>query len=85
MKDLNITSLHTPLGEYHGKDTLEGFAGDAELLGRNVGEKPEYDNTFYKLCIEDNKYIFELKGDESLVIPKMRYEDLEKTIKHLKE
>ena len=27
------STLHTPTGTYFGKDTLEGFTADAELLG----------------------------------------------------
>ena len=69
--------LNTPLGTYQGLDTLEGFTADAELLGKHVGEAPEYDNEFYKLCVLDNSYIFELKGKEPLNIPEMRMEDLE--------
>ena len=52
-------SLITPTGSYHGTDILEGFTADAELLGQHVGEAPEFDNSFYKLCILDNMYIFD--------------------------
>ena len=76
----SLTALHTPAGDYFGKDTLEGFAGDAELLGRAVGERPEYDNAFYRLCIQDNQYIFEFKEENSMKIPKMTIEDLNKII-----
>ena len=76
----SLAALYTPVGEYFGKDTLEGFASDAEYLARHVGEKAEYDNEFYKLCKQDNSYIFEIKEDTSLKIPEMRYEDLEKII-----
>jgi hypothetical protein len=31
-----MTTLYTPAGEYYGSDTLEGFAKDAELLGKFV-------------------------------------------------
>ena len=76
----SITTLYTPLGAYYGKDTLEGFAADAEFLGKKAGEKPEYDNAFYRLCIQDNQYIFELNEDHNIRIPEMKYEDLEKII-----
>ena len=46
----NTAALYTPVGEYFGKDILEGFASDAEYLGRHVGDMSEYDNEFYKLC-----------------------------------
>ena len=69
--------LNTPTGTYYGMDTLEGFAADAELLGKAVGEAQEFDNDFYKLCILDNCYIFEFKGDAALKIPEMKLTDLE--------
>ena len=72
--------LYTPTGEYYGSDTLEGFASDAELLGQFVGENEEYDNEFYRLCIQDNSYIFDFKTENCMKIPKMEYDDLEKII-----
>ena len=71
------STLNTPLGTYYGRNTLEGFTADAELLGQAVGEAIEYDNEFYKLCILDNCYIFDFKGNEALKIPEMKMEDLE--------
>ena len=68
------TTLNTPAGTYHGVDTLEGFTVDAELLGQAVGESPEYDNEFYKLCVLDNSYIFEFKGEDAITIPDMKIE-----------
>ena len=64
----SLTALHTPAGDYYGRDTLEGFSRDAQLLGSHVGESSEYDNEFYRLCIQDNVYIFEFK-DNSMKIP----------------
>ena len=73
----NPGSLITPTGSYHGTDILEGFTAYAELLGQEVGEVPEFDNSFYKLCILDNLYIFEFKGQDAIKIPEMRIEDLD--------
>ena len=73
----SLTTLKTPLGTYHGQDTLEGFTADAELLGQAVGEAKEFDNEFYKLCILDNSYIFEFKGSDAIQIPEMKIKDLE--------
>ena len=70
------STLHTPAGTYHNANTLEGFAADAELLGQSVGQTPEFDNDFYKLCVLDNRYIFEFKGTEAVKIPDMKIEDL---------
>ena len=75
-----ITSLHTSAGVYHGGDTLEGFAKDAEILGRFVGESPEYDNSFYRLCIQENSFIFDFRPENSGGIPEMKLADLENII-----
>ena len=71
-----LTVLHTPSGDYFGNDILEGFANDAELLGKSVEEAPQYDNHFYRLCIQDNHFIFDFKTENSMKIPKMSMEDL---------
>ena len=48
---------------------LEGFAADAEHLGRAREEHFSYDNEFYRLCRLDNTYIFNFKGFEEVKIP----------------
>ena len=73
-------TLNTPAGNYHGENILEGFAADAELLAHAVAEAPEFDNDFYKLCILDNSYIFEFKGDDAVKIPEMTMEDLKEIL-----
>ena len=72
--------LHTPAGTYHGEDTLEGFTADAELLAQEEGVSSQYDNEFYKTCIIDNFYIFEFKGEDTVEIPEMTIEDLNRII-----
>ena len=67
-----LTKLETPQATYYGTDTLEGFASDAELLGKFVGETDEFDNKFYRLCIMDNHYIFEFRVEESIKIARLR-------------
>ena len=79
-KKQNLAELHTPAGVYYGQDTLEGFARDAELLATFVGETTEFDNDFYRICIEDNLFIFDFKGDDSIEIPKMKMNDLERIV-----
>ena len=76
----SLTTLNTPAGTYHGTDILEGFAKDAELLGEFVGEAPQYDNQFYRLCIQDNKFIFDLKPKNYIKIPKVSITDLNNII-----
>ena len=70
-KKQKLSELQTAAGTYYGSDTLEGFAKDAELLGEYVGESSDYDNEFYRLCIQDNQIIFEMKDEYSQKIPKM--------------
>ena len=55
----NVNSvLHTPVGSFHGEDVLEGFASDAEHLGRSSeASSSGFDQEFYKLCKLDNLYI----------------------------
>ena len=76
----SLTLLQTPVGDFHGKDVLEGFATDAELLGKFVGENSQYDNRFYKLCVEDNQFIFYFKSENCLKIPKMSLADMNNII-----
>ena len=57
------TLLQTPVGVFHGDDVLEGFAADAEFLGRPNEESPWFDHTFYRLCKLDNIYIFEFQDN----------------------
>ena len=73
-------TLTTPagIGTYHGIDTLEGFTADAELLGSNTGKSDKHDNEFYKLCILENCYIFDLKAEsDTSKIPLMKMSDLD--------
>ena len=53
---------------------------DDEVLSSFVGESPEFDNEFYRLCIQDNQYIFDFKSENCMKIPKMKLEDLEKIL-----
>ena len=75
-----LTTLVTPSGTYYGEDILEGFANDVEELGKHVGESSSYDNEFYRLCVEDNKFIFDFTTENDYKIPEMKIEDLDKII-----
>ena len=46
--------LHTPVGTFTGADVLEGFAADAEHLGKTNEESTWFDQGFYRLCKLDN-------------------------------
>ena len=58
-----LCALHSHTGVYYGSDTLKGFVSDAEELGKSVGESAEYDNEFYRLCKQDNSFIFFFKTE----------------------
>ena len=75
--------LETPVGLYLGDDVLEGFAADAEFLGRARGEGNMYDNEFYRLCMLDNAYIFDFK-EEKFLIPPMTKQRLEEILSSMK-
>ena len=62
-----ITSiLHTPVGTFHNDDVLEGFASDAENLGKPDENASWYDRSFYMLCKLDNMYIFDIEETEQI-------------------
>ena len=76
-----VTScLKTPVGVYHGVDILEGFAADAEHLGRDRGDCVQFDNDFYRLCKMDNAYIFDFKQENEIKIPPMSMQDFDNII-----
>ena len=68
---LCTSRLETPVGTFYGSDILEGFASDAEYLGRSEGENLNYDNDFYRICVLDNFHTFQMKNDSDMRIPKM--------------
>ena len=73
--------LETPVGTYSGSDVLEGFAADAEFLGKPSNNEGPFDREFYDLCILDNLHIFSFKGDSQIRIPNMTMADLDKILK----
>ena len=46
--------LNSAAGQYYGNDVLEGFAADAEFLGKPTEENDYFDKEFYELCVLDN-------------------------------
>ena len=71
------TVLHTPVGAYHGEDVLEGFAADAEHLGKCNEHVTHFDQGFYKLCKLDNLYIFDFYRENDSEIPPMTMSQLQ--------
>ena len=72
--------LNTPAGTFYGRDILEGFTRDAELLAKKLGDDSEFDNEFYRLCIDDNQVIIDLMNVNGLKLPKMTTRDLDRII-----
>ena len=72
--------LHTPVGTYTDQDVLEGFAADAEHLGKSNEGSYWFDQGFYKLCKLDNLYIFELSCETPVEIPPMTIADLNRIL-----
>ena len=56
------STLNIPAWINHNVNILESLPADAELLGKAVGEVPDFDNDFYKLCILDKTTFLSLKG-----------------------
>ena len=74
----NTTSiLHTPVGSYHGEDVLEGFAADAEYLGKSNEDSAEFNRGFYNLCKLDNLYIFDFLPDNQFKVDPMNINQLD--------
>ena len=80
VKSCPPTKLVTPAGVFVGDDILEGYAADSEALARTKGEESEHDNGFYKLCMLDNRFIFEFIGEDQVKIPKMTREDFKNIV-----
>ena len=74
------TKLITPNRTYQGKDILEGFVDDAEMLGKIEENSEMYDNKFYNLCKLDNVYIFDFNGEDPVKIPDMTLADLNRIL-----
>ena len=77
--------LETPVGTYHGDDVLEGFAADAEHLGRPTTEDKKFDKEFYNICKLDNLYIFNFKENMTVQIPAMTLANLNNIIQKMKK
>ena len=73
--------LHTTVGAFYGEDVVEGFAADAEHLGKTNEGSQYFDHEFYKLCKLDNIYIFEFEGQDPIRIPPMNIFQLEHILK----
>ena len=69
--------LVTPVGSYHAQEVLEGFAADAEYLGRSSDGSTCFNRGFYNLCKLDNLYIFDFSNEDYPKVPPMTMNDLD--------
>jgi hypothetical protein len=74
--DTTTSILHTPVGSFHDGDVLEGFAADAEHLGKSNENATCFNRGFYNLCKLDNLYIFEFSQEEHHKIAPMSISQL---------
>ena len=64
-----IPFIETLSGTYSGRNVLEGFCSNTELLCNEDDIPENFDNTFYNMCVEDNIIIFELSSQDEIRIP----------------
>jgi hypothetical protein len=76
-KSSEIPYIETLAGKYTGKNVLEGFCKNTEILCNEEDISNKFDNSFYNMCVEDNIIIiFELSSREEVRIPHMQVSDL---------
>ena len=79
-KSLGIPSIETVCGIYEGRNVLEGFRANTEILCNEKSCESSERNHFYEMCVRDNMIIFEITSDENLPIPHMELSDLKDII-----
>ena len=79
-KSLGIPSIETVCGIYEGRNVLEGFRANTEILCNEKSCESSERNQFYEMCVRDNMIIFEITSDENLPIPHMELSDLKDII-----
>ena len=77
LKSTDIPYIETLAGKYSGNNVLEGFCSNTEILCNDEKDSDDFDDNFYKMCIEDNEAIFQLASNSDLKIPHMQLKDLE--------
>ena len=74
-----IPSIDTLCGIYSGNNVLEGFRANTEILC-NEQNTSDSDQSFLKMCEEDNMIIFELAKQDNIKIPEMEMENLKEIL-----
>ena len=75
-----IDFIDTLVGRFSGENVLEGFAANIEELNSDRKDMTNFDNEFYKMCIEDNMIIFDFTSNQHDKIPIMTIDNLKKLI-----
>ena len=75
-KGCEIPYIETLAGNYTGKNVLEGFCKNTEILCNEDNISTKFDNNFTNMCVEDNAIIFEVSSKEDVKIPNMKICDL---------
>ena len=71
-----IPFIETLAGKYEGKNVLEGFRANTEVLCNDDEKKNTYDEEFFKMSSDDNMMIFDIHENENVNIPLMNLEKL---------
>ena len=76
-KRIEIPFIETLDGKFTGKNILEGFARNTEILCTEDDQKNEnYDNDMYDMFEKDNMVTFDITSKEAMKIPHMNLTDL---------
>ena len=54
LKNSEIPFIETLSGKYSGKNVLEGFCRNTEILCNEDDISQTFDESFYNMCVEDN-------------------------------
>ena len=72
-----IDFIDTLVGRFSGENVLEGFAANIEELNSDRKDMTNFDNEFYKMCIEDNMIIFDFTSNQLDKIPLMTIDNFQ--------
>ena len=76
-KQNGIAFIETLAGRFDGKNVLEGFCANTEILCcEDENTSIQQNNEFYKMSVKDNMIIFEITRSESLLVPHMTITNL---------
>ena len=75
-----IPFVETLCGKYTGDNVLEGFCANTEILCNEKNDSNKNENSFFRMCEEDNQIIFELTSTEEIKIPHMKMENLKEIL-----